>query len=233
MSDADGTSRAPQFTNQQQRKLHDAADYGNTEEAVRLVSEGLAHPNQPWINPYGNGELPLCGAAANGHTDTVEALVSLNADVHRAESWGARHTPLTTAAWKGHTATVAKLVELGARPSQRNGEGKSPRELALQRNHPQTASVLEQAEQAERRQQEALCAAAQAGRTEEVVRLLEEGADPSQPGSAGKQPRALAEEAGHRQTAAALEVAEVDAAVTTPATARHARSLTPVADRLR
>ena len=200
--------RATQCDNEQQGELYDAARDGRTEEAVRLVSEGLAHPNQPWINPRtGDGLLPLCKAAHYGRTATVEALVSLKADVQRAQSWGDRETPLTYAAWAGHTATVARLVELGARPSQRNGAGESPRELALRNNHPQAASVLEQAERAERRQ-EALCAAAQAGRTEEVLRLLEEGAHPSQPGSAGKQPRALAEEAGHRQTATALEAAE-------------------------
>ena len=43
--------RAPQFTNEQQQKLYLAAINGETEEAVRLVSEGLAHPNQEWIHP--------------------------------------------------------------------------------------------------------------------------------------------------------------------------------------
>ena len=157
----DGEGDGPQYANDQQEKLYYAAIDGNTEEVVRLVREGLAHPNQPWIDSGGDGRLPLCDAALNGHTDTVEALVSLNADVHRAESGGARHTPLTLAARWGHTDTVAKLLALGARPSQRNGEGQSPRELALLLTHPQTASVLEQAE----RRQEALCAAAQAGRT--------------------------------------------------------------------
>eukprot|EP01046_Picozoa_sp_COSAG06_P107858 COSAG06_NODE_54221_length_295_cov_1.943878_2_plen_76_part_01 len=72
--------RATQCDNEQQKKLWYAAGEGRTEEAVRLVSEGLAHPNQPYISPStGNGHLPLCGAASNGRTATVEALVSLKA----------------------------------------------------------------------------------------------------------------------------------------------------------
>ena len=130
-------------TPQNQEKLYDAAFVGREEEVERLMSTRAAHPN----TEARYGDLALCAAARMGRTATVVTLARLGADVNLAQSCDDRDTPLGWAALGGHTATVAKLLELGAVASQRNGAGKSPRDLALERGHGQIAAVLEVAEE--------------------------------------------------------------------------------------
>ena len=148
-------ANGPQCTNEQQYKLECGA--GGQDGGSGEVSEGgisTPEPTMDWLG--GMGTYPVC-SCANGHTDTVEALVSLNVDVHRAQSWGDRYAlPMRRGRATRHRGEAPSA---GVRPSQPNGR-ESPRELALQYSHPQIAAVLEQAER-----QEEQCAAAQAGRT--------------------------------------------------------------------
>ena len=87
-------------------KLHDAASKGNTRRVDDLISRGASVDGGDGIN---NGMTSLMLAAANGRTDTVNALAgTYNANVEAANEHG--WTALMCAAFQGHTDTVNALA---------------------------------------------------------------------------------------------------------------------------
>ena len=87
-------------------KLHDAASKGNTRRVHDLISRGASVDGGDGIN---NGMTSLMLAAANGHTDTVNALAgTYNANVEAVDRNGS--TALMIAAFHGHTGIVNALA---------------------------------------------------------------------------------------------------------------------------
>ncbi len=83
---------------------------------VRLLLAAGADPDRasgPKDGPEG-GDLPLCGAAAGGRTEVVEALLSAGATPDLREALG--FTAMAWAVGQGHAETVEALLEHGADP---------------------------------------------------------------------------------------------------------------------
>ena len=104
--------------------LHQAAYWGHLNIVKALISKG-ADPNLPGMND----NAPISSAAAGGNPAIVEYLLSVGADVHRANSYG--DTPLHGAVYNDTCVACAKiLIAHGADPAVKNGDGKTPLELA-------------------------------------------------------------------------------------------------------
>lgn len=105
---------------------------------VRLLLAAGAEPNR------GSGpdrrELPLCAAAAWGHTETVAALLSAGAEPDAREEFGS--TALLWAAGNGHATTADALLSHGADATLTSGRGESPLVLAARGGSPATVRVL-------------------------------------------------------------------------------------------
>lgn len=80
----------------------------------------------PWGRP------PIVWAAAGGHTDLVDRLLSNGADVNAADEWGC--TALHQAAEFGRLPTVELLLKRGAIVHKKLKNGKTPIHLAAQRS---------------------------------------------------------------------------------------------------
>ena len=86
------------------------------------------------------GETPLCAACRCGHTRTVEALVALGADVHKATSSG--ETPLWIAACRGHLEAARVLLAAGATVDAHNAEGQTPLMKAAESGYVKLVELL-------------------------------------------------------------------------------------------
>jgi tetratricopeptide (TPR) repeat protein len=97
---------------------------------------------------YGfSGHSALHWAAAKGHTLAVQTLLRAGAHPDIPNHGGGR--PLHAAAANGQTECARILIlQGGASTSLRNGLDESPRELALQSNHTDTANAIEAAARA-------------------------------------------------------------------------------------
>jgi len=90
----------------------------------------------------------LHDAALNGHTDTVDKLVSLGAqidaqtDVEDEAPGAGMRTALSNAAMNGHTETVRKLVSLGASVNLKHKDGWSCLHFAAKNGWEETVTAL-------------------------------------------------------------------------------------------
>ena len=116
--------------------------------------------------------FPLHIAAEEGHLDCVKALVEHGANVNAADRWDA--TPLSGAQQRGHEAVVAYLENQGAVGG---------------------AQRLDECDE----QVNALCAAASAGRIEEIKKLSREGVNALEGDYDFRTPLHLAAEEGHAE----------------------------------
>ncbi|RDD34928.1 Ankyrin repeat protein [Wolbachia endosymbiont of Cylisticus convexus] len=90
-----------------------------------------------------SGETALHEAARNGHLDVVKYLVDdKKADVNQKDICG--ETALHEAARNGHKDVVTTLLKKGANPLIKNKKGKTPRDLANDKNITQ---LLKEAEE--------------------------------------------------------------------------------------
>ncbi|MHC4201279.1 MAG: ankyrin repeat domain-containing protein [Planctomycetota bacterium] len=99
--------------------LLDAAYFGRTEEAERLLEEGA----DVGARTEG-GDTPLHVAADKGHADIVRALLAHGAEISARDSQG--DTPLHAGANRGHRAVVELLLAKGADPNATDSGGWTP-----------------------------------------------------------------------------------------------------------
>ena len=119
-----------------------------------------------------DGGTPLIVACQEGHTEVVTTLLAANADVNKADNYGAtplmrrlperprrgRHdidanavvnhadnkvpTPLFVACQMGHTEVVAKLLAANASVDHADNEGATPLFIACQKGHTEVVTAL-------------------------------------------------------------------------------------------
>ncbi len=114
-----------------------AAYFGHRELAHDLLEHG-AEPNVASENDL--RVMPLHSALSGGHKEIVRDLVEHGADVNVAA--GNEWTPLHYVAAKGDIETAKLLIEHGATSITPNVDGKTPRDLALEKGHTDLAAML-------------------------------------------------------------------------------------------
>ncbi len=109
---------------------------GENALAEALVARGAR------VDPSGDAAAwtPLSYAATGGDDAMVKFLLAHGARVDRPAANGT--TPLMMAAYFGHTAALRSLLAAGANPRLRNAQGFTAMDLAMQRQHHQTAEAL-------------------------------------------------------------------------------------------
>ena len=146
------------------------------------------------------------GACVEGQIDTMNFLLKKGADVNFiGDELG--ETPLMAAAQMGRAEAVTVLLAHGADPNVKAKEGKTALSLALEYNHPEIVTILQQ-----RGAKASILDAASAGDTEAVRALLRN--DPKAVNAKdpiGYSPLYHAAEGGHREVAATLLAAGANA----------------------
>ncbi|XP_078620301.1 uncharacterized protein LOC144887164 [Branchiostoma floridae x Branchiostoma japonicum] len=119
---------------EKEKELIDAAGRGDEVRVQQLLAEGVN------VNAAHGGWTALHNAARNGHTGTVQALLTAGAPVDSRST--AEHTPLHFAAEKGHTGTVTALLTAGADINARDYDSWTPLHKAAENGHPECVRVL-------------------------------------------------------------------------------------------
>jgi ankyrin repeat protein len=120
--------------------LLNAAGGGDTRSVVEILQQGVD----------ANASFPITGtralmiAAAQGHVDTVRALLDAGADVNAADVTG--WTPLHAAAYNGDLQIVKLLLGHGAIPPPPSWFLQSPSIMAEKLGHQDIELLLKQAE---------------------------------------------------------------------------------------
>ncbi|XP_066264009.1 GA-binding protein subunit beta-1-like [Branchiostoma lanceolatum] len=121
---------------EKEKELRDAAGRGNEVRVQQLLAEGVD------VNAEdGNEGASIHFAARNGHTGTVQALLTAGVTVD-ARSRYSEQTPLHCAANKGHTGTLQALLTAGADIDARTSENWTPLHHAAHNGHPKCVKVL-------------------------------------------------------------------------------------------
>ena len=109
---------------------------GDDELARAMVARGAQ------VNPPGHAPAwtALSYAATGGGDALVKFLLEHGARIDQAAPNGT--TPLMMASYFGHTSTVRLLLAAGADARRKNAMGFSAMDLAMQREHRDTAAVL-------------------------------------------------------------------------------------------
>lgn len=89
-----------------------------------------------------SSETPLMAAAENGRINTVDLLLTHNADVNKRTSSG--WTALHHAAWSGHPEIARKLLDAGADPLAKDKNGWNATHHATRRFDPIYAEIFRQ-----------------------------------------------------------------------------------------
>ncbi len=174
IAEGDGLHEQPHSnqSEQQERRLFNAAEHGNIEVVRDLLAQGV-NPNKK----YHYGKTPLHLAAQNGHTGIVQELLARGAkinatDLDFSKHWTALHyaaqnghaetvqvlasapginlhakdareqTPLHLAAGNGHEKTVQALLTFPVRLNEKDYNGRTPIHLAVQSGHKGTMRIL-------------------------------------------------------------------------------------------
>jgi ankyrin repeat protein len=114
-----------------------AAFFCHEHAAVALLDAG-ADPRMPSRNEM--RVAPLHSAVARRCLSAARILLDRGADVNARQTGG--FTPLHGAAANGDRAMTELLIDRGADPSLRNDEGRTARDLALERGHAGIADWL-------------------------------------------------------------------------------------------
>ena len=117
------------------QELYDASRDGKTEEAHKLVREGVP---VDWQDE--DGLAPLHMASSRGDIEIITLLVEHKANTNITDMWG--NTPLIYAALSNRVAIVHELVLAGAVITIRGKASKTAAELAHQYGHHAIAGYL-------------------------------------------------------------------------------------------
>jgi ankyrin repeat protein len=120
-----------------------AAHFGN-EDAVKLLLEYGADINQRGQD--GNlDNMAIHAAIAGNHAHVVKLLLERGADITaKCEGeWRRGFTPLHVAAYFGRDTMIGLLLEAGADKTSVTEQGKTPYDLAIFREHPKSAALLQ------------------------------------------------------------------------------------------
>ena len=127
------------------------------------------------------GQTALMWAAAEGHSDVVEALIAAGAEVNIASAEG--FTALAFAVTSDDVRSIRALLAAGADPNAASEDGSLPTNIAASYGHADALEVLLDAggdfSRGDQDGRTPLYAAAQAGDSESVSLLLDAGADPN------------------------------------------------------
>ena len=115
--------------------LHETSSKGQITVVILLLEYGTDVNNRS-----NSGSTPLHKAARGGRLEVVELLLDYGADANarREDYWTALHV----AAYNGRLQVVEVLLKHGADPYARTYAGKTPFQLALEKNYPQVARFL-------------------------------------------------------------------------------------------
>jgi len=125
------------FTSDGFTALGYAAFFGHA-EAVKMLLDAGADPSIPSNN--GLRVLPIHSAMAGEHKEMARLLLERGGGWNEASGGG--WTPLHYAAHYGDVETARFLLGLGADIQTSNREGKTPRDLALEKGHTGLADLL-------------------------------------------------------------------------------------------
>lgn len=117
--------------------LHLAAFFGRTDLVRWLIEQG-ASVNRVAENP--SRVTPLHSAVAGRTPEILELLVESGADLNARQQGG--YTPLMGAAANGRRRMVEFLLRRGAKPGARSDEGKTARDLAVEKGFPDVISEI-------------------------------------------------------------------------------------------
>lgn len=121
--------------------LHLAAFFSGSAAAARVLLEAGADVDAEAAP--GTGLHPLHSAAAVGHAEIVGLLLDHGAEPDAVQVRG--FTALHAAAANGDDASVSRLLRAGADPARVSADGRTPSAMALERGHPETAALLDEA----------------------------------------------------------------------------------------
>jgi ankyrin repeat protein len=118
--------------------LHLASFFGRPKMAAILLDRG-AEPNAVSRNPM--AVQPLHSAAVARDTTIVAMLLDHGADVNARQAGG--WTPLHAAAMFGNAPLAELFLNRGATADLTNDQGKTARDLAVEKGHTEIAGLLE------------------------------------------------------------------------------------------
>jgi ankyrin repeat protein len=113
-----------------------AVNLGRTESVVPLLQS-----DPSLVNARIWDQTPLQFAARGGQVELVERLLDYGADVDANGGWK-RWTPLHWAAHDGRTQIVGLLLARGANAHAKDEDGKTPLDIALEKEHAKVADLL-------------------------------------------------------------------------------------------
>ena len=125
------------------KEFLEAAKSGDraTMEALLQTQPELLAYNGKGISLGLIGHSALHWAAAKGQDVLVQWLIGQGANMEQRNS--AESTALHTAAQNGNRGVMEILLTAGADPAAVDAEGQTARDVALERNHPELAKLLE------------------------------------------------------------------------------------------
>jgi ankyrin repeat protein len=118
--------------------LHLASFFGHAGVARLLLDEGA---DVAAVSRNRMEVMPLHSAVAGRHRAVVEVLLDGGAPVDARAHGG--YTPLLEAAQNGDRSLVELLLARGADPALARDDGKTSRDLAMEKGHEDVADVLE------------------------------------------------------------------------------------------
>jgi poly(3-hydroxybutyrate) depolymerase len=119
--------------------IHEAAAEGNIKRVKQHLVEGVD------VNAkFKDGWTPLHMAAEGGHREIVDLLIAKGADINATAGAGdgVGWTPLHEAAEEGHKKVVELLILKGADINVKNGDGRTPLDLAFKHKNAEIADIL-------------------------------------------------------------------------------------------
>ena len=153
-----------------------------------------------------DGNTALIGAAAKGHTETIQVLIQAGSELNKAGKHG--FTALISAAAEGHTETVQALIQAGSELNEANNYGFTALIGAAAKGHTETVQALIQAgadlNKANNHGFTALIGAAAKGHTETIQVLIQARAALNQVNKYGNTALISAAHEGHTETVQAL-----------------------------